>query len=108
MFAAYPHLEVRPCGTPLVDPDPDQLPHALLIQGDKRVHLKDPLLNVERQELPGVIPAESPCRLREVIRPKGEELCLLCDLICNHGGPGKFYHRPDLILDLNLIRLHDP
>jgi len=75
-----------------------QLANALLVQTGEGILLVDLLVVVGAQELAGVVTAEAEGHLGQVVGAKGEELCLLGDLVGGDGRPGDLDHGAHMVL----------
>src|SRR5262245_46072024 len=95
VLPADPDLEVGTPATAAVDPERDQLAHALLIEDRERVRRHKPHVEVLRQELRDVVPAVAERELGEVVRPEREELGVVGDLLGDEGRPRDLDHRAD-------------
>ncbi len=107
MLAADPDLQVGPGSAPSLDPDLHQFTYALLVQGLEDVKGQDLLLDIEREEPPGVIPAVTKGQLGKVIGAEGEELRVLGNLAGKQSRPRNLDHGPDHILDFCVVLFHD-
>ena len=106
MFATDAELEVGLLRPATLDRDPHQLADALDVERLERVLLEHAVLEVMRQELAlGVVAREAERRLREVVRPEGEEVGLLGDLVGADAGPWELDHRSAEVLDLGRLLL---
>src|SRR5690606_32233280 len=81
VLAADADLEVGPGLAAALHADLHQLAYAVLVQALEGILLQDALVQVGREEVAGVVPAVAEGKLREVVRPEGEELGLLRDLV---------------------------
>jgi hypothetical protein len=82
VLAADAELQVVLQAPPALDGDPHEVAHAALVERLERVPLQRAVLEVEGQERPlGVVAREAERRLRQVVRPEGEEVRVLRDLV---------------------------
>ena len=107
MLAADPKLDARTRRASALDGDPDEITDALLVQAHEGVLIEDALLEVGRQEAPGVVPADAEGGLGQVIGAEGEEFSGLCEVCSPQGSAGQFDHGPDLVFDDKAALAHD-
>jgi hypothetical protein len=74
MLAADAELDVRARRPAPLGRDLDQLADALDVEADERIAREDALVDVGRQEAPGVVAADAEGGLRQVVGAEGEEL----------------------------------
>ena len=104
VLAADPELDARLRASPALDRDPHEVADPVLVEHLERVPLEDAVLEVVREELAlRVVAREAERRLREVVRPEGEEVGLLGDLVGAQRSARELDHRPAEVLDRRLL-----
>jgi len=82
VFPADAELQVRLHPASTLDRDPHQVADAADVDRFERVLLQNAVLEVVRQELPlRIVAGETKSRLRQVVRPEGEEVGVARDLV---------------------------
>src|SRR5438552_16135173 len=115
VLAADPDLQVLADSSTFLDAGAHELADALAVQGLERIEGEDPPFHEVQVELAlRVVTAVPERRLREIVRPEGEELRVSGNRIGGECVPRKLDHRPELVVDggalalLDLLRLpHD-
>jgi hypothetical protein len=74
VFSADPNLQVRPGFPSFICADPYKLSDARLVQNLEWIILKDPVFQVKREKLPGIIPRNAVSGLRKIIGAERKEL----------------------------------
>src|SRR5216110_2908619 len=108
VLAADPDLQVLADSSTFLDAGPHKLADALAVQGLERIEGENPPFYEVQEELAlGVVPAVPERRLREIVRPEGEELGMSGNRIGRECGPRKLNHGPELVSDRDALALHD-
>src|SRR2546430_8131449 len=98
VLAADPDLQVLADSSTLLDAGAHELADALAVQGLERIEGEDPPFHEVQEELAlRVVTAVPERRLREIVRPEGEELRVSGNRIGGECGPRKLDHRPQLV-----------
>ena len=106
MLAADAELEVGLRRPATLDRDPHQVADPVDVERLERVLLQHAVLEVVREELAlCVVAREAERRLREVVRPEGEEIGVLGDLVGADARARQLDHRPAEVLDLRRLLL---
>ena len=105
VLAADAELQVVLDAAAALDRDAHQVADARAVERLERVLLEHVVLQVVGEELPlGVVAREAERRLRQVVRPEGEEVRVLGDLVGAHARARQLDHRAAEVLDLALLR----
>src|SRR4029077_3513881 len=81
VLAANPDLQIAPRAAAELHGHLDELPDTGLIEHLERILGQEPVLDIKGQEAARVVARETERRLREIVRPEGEKLGLLGNLI---------------------------
>ena len=73
MFAANAQLDGGPRLAPAIGGNRDELAHPFHIQTDERIGRIDALVDIGRQEAPGIVAADAKRRLRQIVGAEAEE-----------------------------------
>src|SRR3989475_10098904 len=108
VFAANADLEIPANLATLSDAYPHELTDPVAVDCLERVARENPLLDVIEEELwLRVIAAVSHRRLREVVRPEGEEFGVAGDFVRDESGPRDLNHRAELVVHGDPLPVHD-
>src|SRR5213594_187046 len=108
MFTANADLEIPSNLATLLDAYPHELTDPVAVDRLERVARQNPLLDVIQEELRlRVIAAVSHRRLREVVRPEGEEFGVAGDFVRDESGPRDLNHRAELVGHGDPFPVHD-
>ncbi len=103
MLAADTQLNIGSGCASLLSCHLHKLPHTVLVQSCKRIRLINLTLIIITQELTGIVTGETKGHLGQIIGSEGEELCFLCNLICQKCGTRNLNHGSDMILDIGIF-----
>src|SRR5437870_8590485 len=108
VLAADAELELGLRAAAALDRDPHQVADAADVERLERVLLEHAVLEIRREELPlGVVTREAKRRLREIVRPEGEEIGLLGDLVRADACARELDHRPAQVVDVRRLLVRD-
>src|SRR6266568_4321758 len=103
MLAADAELDVRAGGASQFASHLDQFADAVLIKRDERIVGEDVVVDIERQELAGIVTRHTEGRLGQVVGAEREEFGFDRYFVSRQGGARQFDHRADQVLDLDAV-----
>ena len=103
MLSTDTALEVRTCGTALLDSHLHQLADTLLVEHLERIDVQDLLLQIRGEEAGDIVTAIAEGHLREVVRTEAEVLSMTGDEVCGQCGTRDLNHRTHLERHLHTL-----
>src|SRR5437660_958636 len=108
MLSTNPDLELLPDLPAFLYTHPHELADTFAIQRLKGIEGQDsPVYEIQEELAFRVVTGISECGLREIVRPEGEELRVLRDLVRRERCPRELDHRPEFIRYGDALPFHD-